>query len=146
MVWLVTQWQKRRMRLNRLFILGFYSFLLMGCKNPSRSNETSNSGIPKIEVSPKVHDFGQVNEGEEVGATFWAKNNGTGALIISNVKAGCGCTSVKWTQEPVAVGDSARIDVLFNTKARSGQQTKEVTVYSNSPESPDKLLIIAFVK
>ena len=136
------------MRFSYVFIFcAMLSGVFAGCQFlPSTDNKSTTNGTPHLVVKQPIHDFGQVAEGDEVGAVFWLTNGGDAPLIISKVKAGCGCTSVKWPEVPVAPGDSGKVEVLFNTRARSGMQSKSIEVFSNAPESPLELLFTAFVQ
>ncbi|MBN2743810.1 MAG: DUF1573 domain-containing protein [Marinilabiliaceae bacterium] len=130
-------------------VFGFLGVLLFlsACQPKQSGNQvTEIQGTPILTISQKSHDFGDVAEGEEVGVVFWARNDGHGSLLITHVKAGCGCTSVKWPKEPIAPGDSGRIDVLFDTRGRQGLQSKQVLVYSNATEAPLELLFTARIK
>jgi hypothetical protein len=136
------------MRLSYIFICcALLSGIFVGCQLlQSSDNNAISTGTPHLVVQQPIHDFGTVAEGDEVGAVFWVTNSGDAPLIVTNVKAGCGCTSVKWPQVPVAPGDSGKVEVIFNTRARSGMQSKSVEVFSNAPESPFELLFTAFVQ
>ena len=56
---------------------------------------------------------------------------GNEPLILSNVKASCGCTTPKYTQKPVMPGEKGVIDVHYNTN-NVGGFSKTVTVTSNA--------------
>ena len=78
------------------------------------------------------YDFGTVKEGEKVRHTYKFKNTGNEPLVISSAKGSCGCTVPKWPSEPIAPGASGQIDVEFDSKGKSGKQTKRVTVTANT--------------
>ncbi len=93
-------------------------------------------GSAKIVFEEQVHDFGSFLESDGVQTTsFKFKNEGEAPLVLSNVRASCGCTTPKWTREPVAPGASGTIDVSYNPKNRPGSFNKSVTVTSNSEAS-----------
>ncbi|HPR30914.1 MAG TPA: DUF1573 domain-containing protein [Prolixibacteraceae bacterium] len=88
---------------------------------------------PKIQFEKTVHDFGSIKEDEGLATTqFEFKNEGNQPLIISNVKATCGCTTPEWTREPVPPGKTGTIKVSYNPKNRPGAFTKNVNIYTNS--------------
>ncbi|MEN8117449.1 MAG: DUF1573 domain-containing protein [Bacteroidota bacterium] len=87
----------------------------------------------KIVFEEMTHNFGTFKESDGVQkTTFKFTNSGQAPLALSNVRASCGCTSPKWTREPVAPGESGSIDVSYNPKNRPGSFNKTVTVSSNA--------------
>lgn len=102
---------------------------------PPTQNENVSSLPPTSINFPEMkHDFGQITEGEVVTHTFSFKNTGDNPLKIENVKPSCGCTTPDWTKEEVAPGGEGFVKVEFDSKGKSGQTTKTVTVTSNTPE------------
>ena len=97
---------------------------------------------PKIEFEETAHDFGAFKEADGVQTTtFKFKNSGSVPLVLSNVRASCGCTTPKWTREPVAPNGTGEIQVSYNPKNRPGAFNKTVTVSSNA-ENPTVVLRI----
>lgn len=96
-------------------------------------NSAMAQGTPKIVFEKQSHDFGSFKESDGVQkTTFTFTNKGESPLVLSNVRASCGCTTPKWTREPVAPGESGSIDVSYNPKNRPGSFNKSVTVSSNA--------------
>ena len=85
-----------------------------------------------LEFTETKHDYGVIEQGEKVTHLFTFKNTGNEPLVLSNVKPSCGCTTPKWTKEPVAPGADGEIMVEFDSKGKSGKQTKTVTVTANT--------------
>jgi hypothetical protein len=79
-----------------------------------------------------THDFGNVAQGDTVSHTFRFRNTGNQPLVISNVLTTCGCTVPDWPKEPIAPNQTGQIEVLFDSKGRSGRQNKVVTIISNA--------------
>ena len=99
-------------------------------------NTAMGQGQAKIVFDKQAHDFGSFKESDGVQTTtFKFTNKGDAPLILSNVRASCGCTTPKWTREPVAPGGSGSIDVSYNPKNRPGSFNKSVTVSSNAENS-----------
>ena len=91
---------------------------------------------PNAEFEKKLHDFGTIKE--EIGSVttqFEFKNTGNSPLIIQRVSASCGCTTPKYTKEPILPGKTGKIDVRYSTVRRPGNFRKNVTVYTNVPDS-----------
>ena len=101
-----------------------------------------NEGQAKIEFEKKIHDFGRISEGEIVSYTFLYENTGTSNLIITDVKTSCGCTTPGWDNEPVMPGGKGKIEISFDSSGRTGNQYKEITVFTNSPIKDSETLTI----
>lgn len=91
---------------------------------------------PKVQPVEKIHDFGELKQGQVVKHKFMIKNAGKSPLKIRKVKAGCGCTAVNHSKKDVVPGDYAEIEVSFNTRGRKGKQYKSVSVVTNDPKKP----------
>ena len=100
---------------------------------------------PKIEFDMEVWEFGEINEGDVVDTVFTFKNTGNEPLIISNAKAGCGCTVPQWPKEPIGPGESGTISVKFNSKNKPGPQNKNVTLTMNTIPNTKKLRLVGKV-
>jgi len=91
---------------------------------------------PKAVFEKMEHDFGAFKEAAGVQTTtFKFENKGAIPLILSNVRASCGCTTPKWTREPIAPNATGEIQVSYNPKNRPGSFNKTVTVSSNAENS-----------
>ena len=86
---------------------------------------------PTIDFENEVHDFGKMEYAADGSYDFVFVNNGTSALIITNAKGSCGCTVPRWPREAIPAGESAAINVKYDTK-RVGPFTKTVTINSNA--------------
>lgn len=98
-------------------------------------------GQGKFEFKELEHDFGNVQEGELATKVFEFKNVGDAPIVISNVKASCGCTTPEWPKEPVMPGGTSHIKAVYNSKNRPGAFFKTITITSNASE-PNKMLKI----
>jgi len=98
--------------------------------------------VPTIYFPETQHDFGKVSEGEKVNYTFRFVNKGTSELIIKDVKSSCGCTAALLNSSNLKPGQEGTLKVEFDTKNRSGKNSKTVTVQSNDPKDPTKILTI----
>lgn len=88
------------------------------------------------------HDFGRINEADgRVTTVFTFKNEGMEPLVLSNVRASCGCTTPNWTREPVEPGQTGTIKVTYNPNGRPGRFQKTITVTSNATEGTKRLYI-----
>jgi hypothetical protein len=101
-----------------------------------------SDGAPTIYFSETQHDFGKVNEGDKVNYTFNFANKGTSELTIKDIKTSCGCTAALLSQDNLAPGQEGTLKVELNTQNRSGKMSRTVTISSNDPNDPAKILTI----
>lgn len=101
----------------------------------------NNPNAPKIVFREENFNFGDIPEGPAVTHEFKFTNTGREPLVLSNVKASCGCTTPNWTKEPVLPGKEGVITVTYNTQGRPGGFNKTVTITSNADE-PNKIITI----
>ena len=99
-------------------------------------------GTPTIYFPETQHDFGKVSEGEKINYTFRFVNKGQSELVIKDVKSSCGCTAALLSSSNIKPGQEGTIKVEFDTKNRSGKNSKTITVQSNDPKDPTKILTI----
>ena len=115
-------------------------------KTAQARNSTNKGEAPVITFDKIVHDWGQVNEGDKLETTFSFKNTGKSPLIITKIKASCGCTVPSgWSKEPIMPGQSSKFDVKFNTKGKPNNQQKSVTVTCNTAKGSEIVKIKAQV-
>jgi len=97
---------------------------------------------PVITFKTTEHDFGKINEADgRVSTVFEFKNEGMEPLVLSNVRASCGCTTPNWTREPVEPGQTGKITVTYNPNGRPGRFQKTVTITSNATEATTRVYI-----
>ena len=99
-----------------------------------------NPNAPKANWDKTVNDFGEIEQGTPKEAQFTLTNEGKEPLLIQTAKAGCGCTNLKYSQEPVLPGKSTIVAATYNAAAM-GQFTKSVTVTTNADPNPVMLMI-----
>jgi len=90
-----------------------------------------NKDLPEIFFEKTTHDYGTVKYDGDGTCEFTFKNTGKEPLILTQVKASCGCTTPTWPKEPIKTGEKGTIVVKYNTKI-SGAFTKSIRVYSNA--------------
>jgi hypothetical protein len=87
-----------------------------------------------------VNDFGEIEQGTPKEAQFTLTNEGKEPLLIQTAKAGCGCTNLKYSQEPILPGKSSIVAATYNAAA-IGQFNKSITVTTNADANPIVLMI-----
>ena len=91
----------------------------------------SNEQIGEISFESEVVDYGKIAQNENGLRVFKFKNTGTAPVVISRVKTSCGCTLASKPEQPVLPGETAQIEVNYDTK-RIGKFSKSITVESNA--------------
>ncbi|MBF01783.1 MAG: hypothetical protein CMP76_00645 [Flavobacterium sp.] len=100
---------------------------------------------PKIQFNKLEHDFGTIKAGEKVETEFIVKNIGESDLIILDAQGSCGCTVPNPPKEPIKPGNSAPIKVSFDSTGKTGQQSKTVTLTTNTETGKEMFTIKANV-
>lgn len=96
----------------------------------------------KLDFDETSHNFGTINENAgKVTHEFIFTNNGNAPLILTNVRAGCGCTTPEWNRQPVAPGEKGTIKISFDPRNRPGSFIKSITVNSNAENAVLSLTI-----
>jgi hypothetical protein len=91
------------------------------------------ASLPKFYFKEgKVHDFGDVRDGDEPVYRFVYKNTGKSPLFIANITLSCECFSVDWPHYPVVPGGEGAITVKFPYTGRLGMFNKMMWVSSNA--------------
>lgn len=86
----------------------------------------------KITFNEKKHEFGVISDkGGKVSFDFVLTNNSDEPLLISNVKASCGCTTPSWTKTPIEPKKSGTITVSYNPSGQHGSFLKSITVHTS---------------
>ncbi len=97
-----------------------------------------------VTFTETTHDFGTIKEEDgRVPTTFTFENVSSTPIFIKAVRASCGCTSPKWSKEPIAPNGTGTIDVTYSAAGRPGHFQKSVTVtFSNGSEDFRKVIFI----
>ena len=95
-------------------------------KDAAAVSDSANSTM--VWLDPVSLDLGTITKGQIVELSWKFKNTGNKPLTITNVSAGCGCTTPDPPKEPIAPGAEGVIKAKFNSENFSGSVTKEVNV------------------
>ena len=90
----------------------------------------------KVTFNQLTHEFGVISDEKEVETKFRFTNSGTSELEIANLQGSCGCTVPALEKKKYAPGESGEITVRYNPHNRRGKQSTNVTVTTNSADSP----------
>lgn len=101
-------------------------------------------------IDPVVQNLGNMERGQIAEITWKFRNTGTHPLYVTDVHAGCGCTTPDPPKEPIAPGAEGTIKAKFNSSNFEGHVTKEVYVQANNTnrnnETNNKLTFTADIK
>ncbi len=100
---------------------------------------------PKIEiVGGDTHDWGKVKAKDTpLKTVVQIKNVGDQVLNITDVHPGCGCTkTADLDKKELKPGEIAKTEISLNLGASNGPITKSVSITSNDPVSPSKILML----
>ncbi|MDY6800239.1 MAG: DUF1573 domain-containing protein [Bacteroidota bacterium] len=128
-------------------ILSLIVFLTtLGAYSQEEINTNQDSkDLPEIYFDKTTHDFGKIKYMGDGTCEFTFKNTGKEPLLLTNVRASCGCTTPTWPKEPIKKGKKGTITVKYNTRI-IGNFTKSIRVYSNAKSSPVTLKITGTVQ
>lgn len=112
----------------------FFSALLLVFAAVNLQAQTTVDSTVVIKFASLEHDYGTIVQGSDGSCEFKFLNEGKSPLILSNVRASCGCTVPSWTREPVLPGKEGVIKVTYNTN-NVGSFSKAITVNSNAKNS-----------
>ena len=93
----------------------------------------ATDGGPKMKFEVTEVDYGTIEQGGDPLRVFKFSNVGDEPLIISKAKGSCGCTVPKYPQDPILPGETAEIEVRYDTN-RIGPFQKTVTLTTNEAE------------
>ncbi|HLF64926.1 MAG TPA: DUF1573 domain-containing protein [Saprospiraceae bacterium] len=103
--------------------------------------EVPTGPLTTLSFGETTFDFGDVDEGEMVTHIYKFTNTGKEPLVIKDAKGSCGCTVPKWPKTPIPPGEQGEIQVEFNSKGKTGKQTKRVTINANTDPAQTFLTI-----
>lgn len=122
----------------KIFILLVIILFPSACN--STKNNSSEEPMAAISFLNTVYNFGDIPYASDGRCYFEFTNTSEKELIIYKVRSSCGCTRPEWPEEPIKSGGKGRIGISYNTKL-VGNFNKNITVYSNTEDSPIKLFI-----
>lgn len=125
-------------RTSVLFLLIVFAVSTGFAQNSNKSEEKDTKPVIKFEQT--THDYGKVKYKGDGSCSFKFKNTGKNPLLLTKVRASCGCTTPSWPKEPIHPKDTASIKVKYNTRIK-GNFSKSIRVYSNAKNSPILLRI-----
>jgi hypothetical protein len=142
-----------------IFIISLITISLFSCKENAASKipdkvsdtvkeqvRTAEDQLPILTFVSNEFNFGTIDQGDVVTATFEYQNTGKGDLIITKAKASCGCTVPSWPKgEVIKPGQKGVITAEFNSKSKTNKQNKSITLTTNTLKRTQKIFVKGFV-
>ncbi len=143
-------------QLATILTIAILSLIALSCKNTPKtggeynidnpisannvdSEQKVSDGLPIMKFEEMEYNFGTLIQGEKVSHKFKFTNTGEGNLVISSVKPSCGCTSPKWSREPVKPGEQGYVELTFDSSNKNGIQNKNARIYANT--EPNEIVL-----
>ena len=95
---------------------------------------TSQEKKAEIKFDENLIDYGEIEYNSDGKRTFKFTNIGEAPLVFNRISSSCGCTVPKKPEQPIKPGESAEIEVEYDTK-RIGVFIKAISVSSNAVNS-----------
>ena len=132
---------KKFINMKKFALICLFATMAFGVAN---AQNTETKTVPengaKIHFTELEHNYGTIQKGGNGECEFTFVNEGNEPLILSNVKASCGCTTPSDTQKPVMPGQQGTIHVKYNTN-NVGAFSKTVTVTSNAVNDGGRVVL-----
>lgn len=138
--------------MKKLFI-SIVALCLMGVMTVYAQNNSSKTMVSVSQISDdageltfdeETYDFGTLTQktapNNKISHEFTFTNTGKKPVKISQVTASCGCTTPKWSSEPIQPGKKGSILVEYDA-SRLGNFHKAVTITSDA-KTPSKIIFI----
>lgn len=99
----------------------------------AEARQEAFSNLPVLSFNNSEYDFGTISEGDVVETSFAFTNTGNSDLTILDARGSCGCTVPEYPKNtPIAPGESGSIKVKFDSANKPGNQSKTVTLTTNT--------------
>jgi len=116
-------------------------FIILITASICLSKETSG---PRIFFEENTFDAKEIKNGDYIVHTFKVFNKGDSTLEITEVKAACGCTAVKFDKK-ISPGGEGKITLKVSIKGKNGSIEKTARVYSNDSKNSEEILTVKAV-
>ncbi len=90
--------------------------------------------------------LGRMHSGEVVAMGIGVHNNTDKPIVITHTETTCGCTDIDYPSQPIGVGDTAHIEVRFDSQGFFGWQFKRVRLYTSAEVLPLTIYVEAEVE
>jgi hypothetical protein len=119
---------------------GLAGALMLGLLITTQPSAESNLLIPE-----STFDFGLAPQKSKLTHVFWLKSTGDDSLIIDKIVPGCGCTKAPLDKSRIAPGDSARLEIIFDTRTSRSKVSKRPKIFVKGSDLPRSVQIMSTV-
>lgn len=134
---------QKQYTMKKIMITAFVALFVAFAAQAQQSEPQETANGAEITFEKTVHDFGNnIPKGsKDVECEFIFTNTGNEPLILSNVRANCGCTTPGWSRQPVLPGKTGSVKAKYTTTHRASTFRKQITVSSNAVNGTQILTI-----
>ena len=109
---------------------------------PSSDGDASN--VAELSLAVDVIDLGMITQGEKIDFNLEFTNTGEGPLVLTDVRATCGCTVGKnWPREPIESGGSGNMTISFNSEGKDGHKESTISIVANTRPATTAIVLRA---
>lgn len=102
------------------FVVSLFATLLVTTSlwaQAQNGGGTANAVDAKLKFKKETVDFGKTKLNKPVTVTFEFTNISKEPVLIEAAKPSCGCTTPKWTVEPILPGKSGTVTATYSANA-----------------------------
>jgi hypothetical protein len=98
--------------------------------------------VPKIVFDETTWKIGEIGQNQQVAHRFAFRNGGGATLTVAGATTSCSCTAAVLGLKEIPPGQGSSVDATFDSQQYHGPVTKEITVTSDDPTSPELTLTV----
>ena len=140
--------KKQRLTFAMTLMVMFFSFVAVAQSPVVKSDRSvpsapavdANKPAPAVKWAETTHNFGDIKKNVPVTHDFTFVNTSRETILITNVKASCGCTATNYTKTPIKPGESGFVSAKYDARS-IGAFSKNVRVMFNGSEEGVSLII-----
>ena len=125
---------------------------LTACKPRTAARQTPRSGriialtdsVLRNGGSDTIR-FGHLGSGEIALSRLRIENRTEKPVVVTSYRTSCGCTSLDVDKQPLAPGESRKMEITFDSRGQYGWQLKNLDLILAGAPKPLRLLIEADV-
>lgn len=95
----------------------------------------------QLKWDTEMHDFGTIEKGKPVTYEFTFTNTTKKDILLTSVRASCGCTATNYTKTTIKPGEKGMVSAEYNAAA-PGAFHKTVTITTSEENVAPKIITI----